>query len=64
MGRLEENDRMCESIQKHLDKVIEDREKYGATLNMRINTVLWIDVIGLLSDISKSLAVIADKEDE
>ena len=64
MGRLEENDRMCESIQKHLDKVIEDREKFGATLNMRINTVLWIDVIGLLSDISKSLAVIANKEDE
>jgi len=64
LGRLEENDRMCESIQKHLDKVIEDREKFGATLNMRINTVLWIDVIGLLSDISKSLAVIANKEDE
>ena len=64
MGRLEESDRMCESIQKHLDKVIEDREKFGATLNMRINTVLWIDAIGLLSDISKSLAVIANKEDE
>lgn len=60
MSRVEENDQMLESVKKNLDNIREARDEYDVNLGMKFNIAIWANVIGLLGDISRSLAVIAD----
>ncbi len=62
MGRIEENEQILESVQKNLDNILcEARDEYIVNIDMKFNISIWANVIGLLCDISRSLAVIADK---
>lgn len=60
MGRIEENEQILESVQKSLDNICKARDEYIVDIDMKINLSMLADVIGLLSDISRSLAVIAE----
>ena len=60
MSRVEENDQTLKAVQENLDRVYEIAKENNFSAEYIAGMMAKVAVIGLLGDISRSLAVIAD----